>query len=129
MVVPSLNVTLPAGVPAPESEAVTVAVNVTFCPALEGFSDEDTLVDVPSCTTCEREELLLFCQPFVPAKLALIEWLPAVSALVENVAFPLPSTEELPSVVCPSLNVTEPLGVPAPESAAVTCAVKVTFCP
>ena len=117
--------TLPTGVPAPESAAVTVAVNVTLWPALDGLTEEATLVDVPSCTTCERLELLLFCHPFVPAKVALIEWVPSASELVEKVACPVPSTEDEPSVFAPSLNVTVPVGGPAPESAAVTVAVKV----
>ena len=38
---PSLNCTVPVGVPAVE---ITVAVKVTFCPALDGLTDEETAV-------------------------------------------------------------------------------------
>lgn len=46
VVTPSLNVTLPDGVP--EVAGVTVAVNVTDAPNVEGFSDEVTAVVVPA---------------------------------------------------------------------------------
>ena len=46
LVEPSLKVTLPVGVPPPE---VTVAMNVTICPDLEGFKDEVTTVAVAAC--------------------------------------------------------------------------------
>jgi hypothetical protein len=42
-VVPSLNVTVPVGVPDPDE---TVAVNVTDCPEFEGFKDETSEVEV-----------------------------------------------------------------------------------
>ena len=44
VVAPSLNVTVPVGVPVPED--VTVAVNVTDCPEIDGFSDDDNNVEV-----------------------------------------------------------------------------------
>jgi hypothetical protein len=40
---PSRNCTVPVGVPPPE---VTVAVNVTDCPNVEGFGDDVTVVVV-----------------------------------------------------------------------------------
>ncbi len=40
-----VNVTLPVGVPVPEVGA-TVAVNVTWSPKVDGFSDETTVVMV-----------------------------------------------------------------------------------
>lgn len=46
VVVPSRNVTVPDGVPAPGPTAVTVAVKVTLCPKVDGFSDELTVVVV-----------------------------------------------------------------------------------
>ena len=46
-----------------------------------------------------------------PPYTAVIEWLPAASALVLNVACPLLNVP-VPSVVAPSLNVTVPVGVP-----------------
>jgi hypothetical protein len=43
VVLPSLNVTVPVGVPLPD---VTVAVKVTDCPAFEGFSEDASDVEV-----------------------------------------------------------------------------------
>src|SRR5262245_31480870 len=40
---PSRNVTVPVGIPVPP---VTVAVNVTVCPQVEGFGDEVTALAV-----------------------------------------------------------------------------------
>jgi hypothetical protein len=57
--------------------------------------------------------------------MAVMEWLPPLNALVENVACPLPFKLPLPITVAPSLNVTVPVGVPAP----VTVAVNVTDVP
>ena len=51
VVVPSLNVTVPVGVPLDE---VTVAVNVTDWPNVEGLADDVSAVLVlTSLTTCE----------------------------------------------------------------------------
>jgi hypothetical protein len=45
---------VPEGVPEPGALAVTVAVKVTLCPAVEGLLDEVTLVLVLSLfTVCE----------------------------------------------------------------------------
>ena len=52
-------------------------------------------------------------------------WVATDSADVENVATPPDSVPE-PIVAAPSLNVTVPVGVPAPE---LTVAVKVTLWP
>jgi len=50
---PSKNVTVPVGVPDPGATGETVAVNVTGCPAVDGFSDEVTVVVVfVLLTTC-----------------------------------------------------------------------------
>jgi hypothetical protein len=46
VVLPSLNVTVPLGVPLPGESAVTVAVNVTDCPKDEGFALEASAVAV-----------------------------------------------------------------------------------
>ncbi len=51
VVVPSLNVTVPEGVPAPGAVAVTVAVNVTDWPKVEGFTLDKTVVCVPALFT------------------------------------------------------------------------------
>jgi len=44
VVAPSLNVTVPVGVPAPGDTALTVAVNVLVCPNTDGLDDEITAV-------------------------------------------------------------------------------------
>ena len=51
VVVPSAKVTLPVGIPAPGATAVTVAVNVTSWPALEGLADDITVVLVDAWLT------------------------------------------------------------------------------
>jgi hypothetical protein len=43
---PSVKITLPVGVPPPGDCALTVAVNVTLCPKVEGFGDAVRTVDV-----------------------------------------------------------------------------------
>src|SRR5262245_38882858 len=53
--VPSANVTVPVGAPAPGATGVTVAVNVTGCPAAAGFAFDVTAVVVAALlTTCVR---------------------------------------------------------------------------
>ncbi len=48
LVPPSLNCTVPLGVPAPGATAETVAVNVTDWPETEGFTEDETLVKLPA---------------------------------------------------------------------------------
>jgi len=48
---PSLNVTVPVGVPEPGAVAVTVAVSVTDCPKTDGLTDEMTAVEVLALLT------------------------------------------------------------------------------
>ena len=43
-----MKVTDPVGVPEPGATTLTVAVNVTDCPNVEGFVDEATTVWVPA---------------------------------------------------------------------------------
>ena len=53
VVAPSLNVTVPAGVPVPGAVALTVAVKVTLCPNTLGLDDDVSAVVVAACcTTC-----------------------------------------------------------------------------
>ena len=51
VVVPSVKVTLPVGIPEPGATAVTVAVNVTSWPAAEGLADDITAVLVDAWLT------------------------------------------------------------------------------
>src|SRR5947209_5611955 len=50
VVAPSLNVTLPVGVPAPGATGETVAVTVTDCPDTDGLAEDVSVVVVP-CRT------------------------------------------------------------------------------
>ena len=53
-----MNVTIPVGVVVGE---VTVAVNVTFCPVFDGFTEETTVVaEVALSTTCFKAGEVLF---------------------------------------------------------------------
>jgi len=52
-VAPSLNVTVPVGTPLAGATGLTVALNVTACPTVEGFGVEVRLVLVlPAFTVC-----------------------------------------------------------------------------
>ena len=51
LVAPSVKVTVPVGVPVPGAFTDTVAVNVTDCPTVEGFTELVTLVLVAACVT------------------------------------------------------------------------------
>ena len=60
LLVPSLNCTVPVGVPAPGATADTVAVNVTVCPKEDGLTEDETPVELASWfTVCAKEELVL----------------------------------------------------------------------
>ena len=78
-------------------------------------------------TTCGAAVPLLLPKPPVPAKDAVMVWLPTASVEVEKAACPLVLTATAEArTVEPSAKVTEPDGVPLIE---VTVAVKVTDWP
>src|SRR5262249_32431062 len=56
-------------------------------------------------------------------------WPPAAAKLVVNVDVPSAPTATIPRITEPSLNVTVPVGMPAPGATADTVAVKVTGWP
>jgi len=123
-VVPSMNVTVPVGVPA--GVGVTVAVKVTDWPTFAGFAEDTTAVDVPF-TVCVNAADVLGRVLGPPLYTAVIEWLPAVSVEIANVAEGpgiVACSGAVPSVVEPSLNVTV-----VPPSPSVTIAVNLTDCP
>ena len=63
----SLNCTVPVGMPAPGA-ALTVAVNVTDWPNIEGFKEDVTLVVVlAGFTTCETADEVLVAKFVSPA--------------------------------------------------------------
>jgi hypothetical protein len=123
VVAPSLNVTLPVGVPA--IVEVIVAVNVTDCPNVDGLTDEMTAVTVAGkFTDCVTVFEVLAAKFASPGYVAVIGWFPVARVLVMNVATPTPFSAPVPNVLAPSLNVTVPVGVPADVE--VIVAVKVT---
>jgi hypothetical protein len=55
-------------------EGDTVAVNVTFCPHVDGFAPEDRVVVVPAWfTVCMRDVEVLLAWLLSPLKLAVME--------------------------------------------------------
>ena len=133
-VVPSMNVTVPAGVPCEPAAAVTVAVKVTRCVSVDGLAEEPTrvvvaigLLVVTGVTLCETS-------PALPRNVASplytpwMSWLPAATHEVVNDAWPLFKATTF-SVTVPSMNVTVPVGVPEDPEPPVTVAVNVTACP
>ena len=121
VVVPSVNLTVPVGVPLDE---VIVAVSVTDDPDVDGFAEEVTVVVVdPPVTTCDSAVLALLVKPPVPVKVATIECVPAARVDVAKVALPAETATFDANVVAPSVKVTVPVGVPPEE---VIVAVKVT---
>jgi hypothetical protein len=63
-----------------------------------------------------------------PLYTAEIECVPSASDAVANVAL-LPLSVEVPNTLAPSLKVTVPVGVPAPEATASKVAVNATVAP
>src|SRR5438093_9518450 len=127
---PTWKVTVPVGVPAPGLLAVTVAVKVTDCPDSDGLAEELTSVVVLAFFTVWVSVVeVLPLKVALPPYDAVIGCEPTASVLVTNVAWPEAFRVPVPRVVGPSLNVTVPVGVPAPLVFAFTVAVKVTGCP
>ena len=124
----SQKVTVPPGTPAPGALALAIAVNVTAWPKTEGAAagaDRDRrgiLLDGLGQAAAAGQEF----------RIAAVgdrdRVRPTTSFEVLKVACPLAFSVPVPSVVAPSLKVTDPVGVPSPEMAATT-AVKVTDWP
>ena len=128
----SLNCTVPVGVLPPRAAAVTVAVNVTDCPKIDGFGAPLTVVVVfPLFTVwvCNGDVLVVkFRSPLYTAVMTC--GLPDVDKVeVVNVACPEAFKTADPIAVAPSMNVTLPVGTPPSGGTALTVAVKVTGCP
>src|SRR5579864_5881595 len=108
MFAPSLNVTVPVGLP----PVVTVAVNITACPNLEGFRLEATDVLLGYLfTTCFSNGEVLAMLFTSPAYVAAIERLPDVLNEVLTLACPFTRLAE-PSETEPDLKTTFPLTMP-----------------
>jgi hypothetical protein len=124
---PSLKVTLPEG--EPEPDAVTIAVNVTGWPAVDGFRELTTAVDVAvgaALTTWLSTADVLGEKTRSPPYPAVIECEPSESVEVVRLTL-FPFRAKLVSSVVPSQNVIKPVGVPGPL--VFTVAVKVTGWP
>lgn len=126
VVLPSLKVTVPVTIPPYCGE--TVAVNVTACPAVDGFEDELRAVLVLALEiTWLRAGEVLAAYVVSPLYTAEMDRVPTANVAVLYDAEPLLSAT-FAKVVVPDLNVTLPVGVPEPD-AGVTVAVKVMDCP
>ena len=79
---PSLKVTVPVGVPPLD---VTVAVNFTEAPKVDGFSEDVTEVELAAAlTVCVSTAEVLPLKLVLPPYTAVMEWVPWVSAEVTN---------------------------------------------
>src|SRR5437868_14831205 len=99
-VAPSRKLTVPVGVPAPGAVAVTVAVNVTDAPTIEGLLPETSAVEVAALfTTCESAAVLVLVPKFEsPPYAALRVCVPTESVDIASVA-ELAASGRVPSVV------------------------------
>jgi hypothetical protein len=120
-VLPSRKVTVSPVVLKPVQ--VTVAVNVTACPAIDGLSDDTRLVLLVSWTTCVTVLEFDGRQVPWPGYEAVTPWLPTESVLVVKLALPL-WTVPVPSGPLWSANVTV-----SPLKLQLMLAVNVTACP
>ena len=113
----------------PGAVALTVAVIVTDCPNTDGLAEEAKAVELLALfTVCVNVEEVLVVKLVSPPYTAVIVCAATESEFVAKVAVPelkLP----VPKVTPASLNVTVPLGVPAPGATALTVAVNVTDWP
>ncbi len=122
VVVPSMNVTVPVGVPG--ETLVTVAVNVTDCPVTDGLGAETRAVVVGAETTFwPTPAEVLPAKVESPAYVAVMVCRPTASVEVLKVAVPA-LIVPVPIAASPSKNVTVPVGFPV--VALFTVAVKVT---
>jgi hypothetical protein len=127
VVVPSLNVTVPVGLPEPGGTALTAAVKVTTWPNTEGLTEDARAVLLPAWFTVWLSVLLVLPEKLPsPPYTALIKCVAAPKPDVVRLAWSLAFNKPVPSVAAPSLNVTVPVSV---EGTALTVAVKVTDCP
>jgi hypothetical protein len=130
VVTPSLNVTVPVGVPAPGLETITVAVKVSGWPNTGEATEAIVDVVVASCPIVSSSaEAVLAESSISPLYTAVIECVATASDVVVNVAVVTPSvvlSVPVPRVVEPSSNVTVPVGVPALGLEAATVAMNVS---
>src|SRR5579859_1408644 len=124
---PLFKLTLPDGM-VPEGTAETATWKVTDCPNKLGFN---RLVKFTDGTARWTTWLRLTEEPptklALPLKIASSAWSPAAVKVTGRLAVPAEFTEEVPSVVPPSVKVIEPESVPLPENFGCTVAVIMTW--
>jgi hypothetical protein len=126
---PSMNATVPVGVPVPGLMTDTLAVSVTACPKAGELGVVERVADVEACPTVTVVGVDVWPAKSVsPEYTTVIELAPSASVLVEMLAVPLERVPD-PSEVDPFMNWTVPDGVPAPGLTGSTVAVRVTPCP
>ena len=90
----------------PACDDITIAVNVTFAPTVDGFNEDETAVVVddfePPFTVWVIPGDVLVAYVESPEYVAVIVCAPALSALVEYCAAPAASVTGEPSAVAPS---------------------------
>ena len=128
-VAPSLNVTVPVGLGPVPPGGVTRAVSVRDWPRTGDRTEFETETPAPPVTETGSDDEVLAASSPSPPYTAVIECEPAASTLVVKVTVPTPprfKTGPVPRVFEPSLNVTVPVGVPAPGGREAAMAVNVT---
>jgi len=109
---PSANVTVPVGVPAPGADTVTFAVKVIGAPRAAGFALEETVVFVPAFVTTWERVAELARNPDEPAYAAVMTRVPAPIDAREQAPEPEESAAIVQLAPRSSLTVTAPAGVP-----------------
>src|SRR5229473_943502 len=111
---------------------MTVAINVTGSPRLEGFGVDVIATTVLAGTTCcgepESSPVLEANVPS-PSYSAVTVLAPTLRLDTASVAYPDAPKLAVPSVVFPSAKLTLPVGTGFPPAAELTTAVKVTAWP
>jgi hypothetical protein len=127
VVLPNRNVTVPVGVPLPDG--VTVAVNVTTCPTIDGFKDEASIVVVAvfATTFCVIAGDVLPFELVSPPYSAVTVWRPMPRVERGKVADPFTNDAVPSTVFAPCLKVTVPVALP--PYCPVTVATKLTVWP
>src|SRR5207247_8856464 len=102
-VAPSVNVTVPVGLPAPGAAARTVAVRVTAWPTIDGLTSATTAVVVAAWpTTWFKVNEVLPTKTVSPPYEAVMEWEPTERLERVKVACPAEVRGALPRTTLPS---------------------------
>lgn len=109
---------------------VSVAVNFTEWPLVEGFSvDASVMPTVAWSTVWLHKADVLFAFDASPLYVAVTDDVPTASFVVLRVATPAAFSVPEPRLAVPSLKVTVPVGPAGAPEVEVIVAVSVTDCP